>query len=244
MKIMELPKIDLPIYWLTVPSKGEKYQFRPFLVKEEKLLLIAAESKDPNDIVQTTLQVVNNCCLEKDFDINKLPYFDIDYLFIALRAKSISETIELKFTCNNVVEDHKCGNIFPVTLDIANVAMRTVDVESKIEISGTKGMKLRYPTYAEMKQASTKQLDMEKKIVLMSKCIEYIYDQDQIYNYKDYTDQELIDFIEGLTEGTYKRLEKWLENFPSFFIAATAPCDKCGFNHSISYDKFQSFFLN
>lgn len=114
---MPLPKIELPTYELTIPSNGDVIKVRPFTVKEEKLLLIAAESKDANEIISTVKQVINNCIIEGAVDINKSPFFDIDYIFIFLRAKSVSETVPMRMTCNNVLEDGTtCGNMFPKTL--------------------------------------------------------------------------------------------------------------------------------
>ena len=104
-----LPKIDVPTYTLKLPSSEQELTVRPFLVKEEKLLLMAVKSDDPQEIIRTTKQVINNCIISPEINVDTLPFFDIDYLFIALRAKSIGETIELNFICQNKVEDTKCG---------------------------------------------------------------------------------------------------------------------------------------
>ena len=107
-----LPTLSLPVYELTIPSSGKTARFRPFIVKEEKILLMAAESSDDSEIVTATKEVLKNCCVDGDVDIDNLPFFDIDYLFIALRAKSLGESIEMKFVCNNTVEDKVCKNVF------------------------------------------------------------------------------------------------------------------------------------
>jgi hypothetical protein len=236
---MELPKIDLPTYDLLVPSLKKKYLFRPFTVREEKVLLIAAESKDTSEIIRATLQVVGNCSLDPALNVSKLPYFDIDYLFIALRAKSIGESIVVKFTCNH----NGCGNIFPATLDISNVAMVYPDVPNKIEITSSKGMVLKYPDYTSMKQAASITNLLEAKLNLIVACIDYIYDKDQIFKRADFTDKELLEFVEGISEGTLRMIDKWIERFPTFHVAATETCEKCNYTHSIRYDKFSSFFL-
>ena len=109
---MALPKISVPTYDLTIPSTKEKIKVRPFSVKEEKLLLIALESENMGEIASTVKQVINNCIIKGEVDVDKLPFFDIDYMFIFLRAKSIGESVEVKMTCNNVVDGEKCGEIF------------------------------------------------------------------------------------------------------------------------------------
>ena len=111
---MTLPKIDVPTYDVTLPSSGKEIRIRPFLVKEEKLLLMAVESKDSENIIKTTKQVINNCIVSGDIDLDKIPFFDVDYLFIALRAKSIGEKIEVNYRCNNNVGGQPCNGVFNV----------------------------------------------------------------------------------------------------------------------------------
>jgi hypothetical protein len=240
---MELPKIDLPTYEFTVPSLGKKYTFRPFTVKEERILLIASESKDIGEIIRSVLQVVGNCCLDPELNIAKLPYFDIDYLFIALRAKSIGEKIELKFSCNETFNGDKCGNVFPVSLDITNIATVYPEVPDKVELVQNKGVKLKYPDYAGMKMAATMTNPMDAKLHLIAACVEYIYDKDQIFKAKDFTTEELLKFLEGMSEGSLRKVETWISNFPTFHVVASETCSKCGFHHTIKYDKFHTFFL-
>ena len=116
---MDLPKIELPIYDLRIPSTQKEIQVRPFKVKEEKLLLMAAESADTNEVVNVTKQILNNCILTEGVEIDKLPFFDVDFLFIALRGLSIGDKIELQFTCNAVIDDKKCGHVYEDELDLS-----------------------------------------------------------------------------------------------------------------------------
>jgi hypothetical protein len=120
---MALPKIELPAYEFTVPSTEKIIRVRPFTVREEKLLLLAIESKVAAEVIVTVKQVINNCILDGDIDVDKMPFFDIDYLFIFLRAKSVGDTVEVKLTCNNVVEDKVCGNQFMADMDIGKVEL-------------------------------------------------------------------------------------------------------------------------
>ena len=239
---MALPKIDVPTFDLTLPSSGNTIKARPFLVKEEKLLLMASESKDVNEVINATTQVINNCIIDDDVNVEKLPFFDIDYLFIALRAKSIGENIEVQFTCNNVVDSELCNHIFPAIIDISNcVIVKDNDVDD-IKVSGGKGVKLKYPTYRQMKIITNDEMSADKKIKLIASCIDYIYDKEQIYPAKDHTKEELIEFIESMTENNFKKLESFVDNLPSFAVHAEATCNKCNFEHKLRYTNFERFF--
>jgi len=239
-----LPKIDLPVYNVKLPSNGKEIAIRPFLVKEEKLLLMAIESGDDSEIINVTKQVINNCIISEGINIETLPFFDMDYLFIALRAKSVGESIEIKFTCNNEVDGNRCAAIFPATIDIANCeVVSNPNISKDIKISGTMMIKMKYPTYTAMKTIMDNDNDLNKKIRIISSSIEMIQDKDKIYTTKDLTKDELISFVENLTNEQYKKLENFVDNFPSFVITSEAKCTKCGFDHKLRYNEFTSFFI-
>lgn len=240
---MALPKIDVPTYELTLPTSGETLNLRPFNVKEEKLLLIALESKDQNEIVNTVKQVVNNCIVSGKFDVNKSPFFEVDFIFIFLRAKSIGEKVAVKLTCNNVVDDEKCGNIFPAELDVSNCEL--VDdnpVSDDIKLGGDKGVKLKYPGYGVMKRVDGG-LDIDRAVNKVVSSIDFIYDKDGVYHAKDHSREELVDFVMGLTEENFRKLEEFVDNFPTFAVRVEAVCNKCGFEHKVRYTNFADFFL-
>ena len=136
---MPLPKLDVPLYQIKIPSTGKEITIRPFLVKEEKLLLIAAQSKDQAEIINTTKQIINNCIVDGDVNVETLPFFDIDYIFIALRAKSVGESIDINFTCNNVIEDGEaCGSRFTAKIDITNCEIvKNENIKQEITLSGS-----------------------------------------------------------------------------------------------------------
>ena len=141
---MTLPTIDVPIYDITLPSNGKTVKIRPFLVKEEKLLLMAIESKDNENIIKTTKQVISNCIISGDIDLEKMPFFDVDYLFIALRAKSIGEKIETSYVCNNEIEGQKCGGVFTADIDISKcVIEKNNDITMDIQLNGKLSIKMK-----------------------------------------------------------------------------------------------------
>jgi len=240
---MALPKIDLPVYDIIIPSSKATIKARPFTVKEEKMLLMAMESKDIDEITKSVKQVINNCVVSDGVDIDKLPFFDIDFLFIFLRAKSVGEAVEVNLTCNNVIETgEKCGNVFPAMMDIAKCEVINDTADKTIKLSETKGVKMRYPNYAAMKRIEAgNEVDQVTNTIINS--IDHIYDEKGIYSYKDYSKEELKEFIEGLTEANYKKLQAFTENFPTFAVKLEATCDKCGFHHHVRYTDFYDFFM-
>lgn len=238
-----LPTIDLPTYELKIPSTGQVIKVRPFTVKEEKILLIAAESKDPNEIINTTKEIVKSCVVSEPVDIDKLPFFDIDYLFIALRAKSVGESIEIKFTCNNVVNGNYCKNVFPAKIDIANCKLvKDESISKEINLGNSMKIKMKYPNYTVMKAITEMKQGIEKQLHIITNSIEYIQDRDKVHTMKDVTPTELTKWVEALTREQYSKLENFINNFPSFVVTAQAQCPKCGFNHNLEYKDFISFF--
>ncbi len=241
---MSLPKIDLPVYELKLPSNGKVVRVRPFLVKEEKLLLMAVESQDEREIINVTKQVINNCLIDSDIDLDNLPFFDVDYLFIALRAKSVGESIEVKFTCNNTHENQKCGHIFPAHIDISNCEIiKDSSIPMMINIGKGYMIKMKYPNYITMKIILDDDAVLDKKLRIVSACIDSIIKGDEVFTTKDKTKEELIEFVESLTQQQFKLLEVFVDNFPTFIVRAKAKCSKCGFDHSLEYSEFASFFV-
>lgn len=238
-----LPKIDVPTYRIKIPSSGKEIKVRPFSVKEEKLLFMAVESGKLSDMVDATKQVINNCIINGEFNVDKAPFFDVDFLFIFLRAKSIGESVEVNLTCNNTLEDgRRCGHTFPTNMDITNHEILTNDrVLSDIKLDANNGVKMKYPTYSLVKMLDEAP-DIEKKTKVIINSIEHIYDKKGVYSAKDYSSEELQDFVEGLTEEKYGLLEEWVDSFPTFVVKLEADCPKCGFHHEVRYSDFADFF--
>lgn len=239
-----IPQLSVPVYDLPLPSTGKTIKARPFLVKEEKLLLMAAQSKDTTEIINMTKQVISNCLVEKKIRIDDLSFFDVDYLFIALRAKSVGETIEVNFKCNNRVDNDKCDTIFPVTLDISQIALnKNDDIKDQIFLTDKTGVKLKYPKYGEMKKIIADESALDKRIRVIQASIDYIFDDKQTYPAKDMTKEELDEFTDNLTQAQLEKLGEWVDNFPEFSVVAKQKCPKCNFEHTIQYKDYTSFFL-
>jgi hypothetical protein len=240
---MPLPKIDLPVYDFTIPSNGKVIKVRPFTVKEEKLLLMAIESKVASDIISTVKQVINNCVQDDEVDVDKLPFFDIDYLFIFLRAKSVGEIAAVNLTCNNVLDSGEtCNHNFVTEVDVGNVELvRFEGVSDDIKLGPASGVKMRYPNYGIMRKIEELP-DIDKKTHIIVSSIDFIYDKSGMHSYKDYTQEEMKDFVEGLTEENYKKLEAYVDRFPTIAGKINADCPKCGFHHDVRYTEFYDFF--
>jgi hypothetical protein len=240
---MSLPTMGYPIYELKLPSNGRVIKVKPFIVKQEKILLMAAESGDDTEIVNATKQVLKECILDDDVNIDKLPFFDVDYLFIALRAKSIGEKIDMQFQCNNEVDDRKCGNIFRAEIDIADAAiLRDETVTETISIEKDLTVKMKYPSYTLMRLLPDSENIIERKLRVMVNCIDSIITKDSVNSAKDYSKEELKNFIESMTEENFRKLERFVDNFPSFEVQTQTTCGRCGFEHTLKYKDFASFF--
>lgn len=241
---MNFPKVATPTYSLTLPSSGKTIRVRPFLVKEEKLLLIAAQTKDTNEIIETTKQVISNCLIDNDVSVESLPFFDVDYLIIALRAKSIGEAIPIKFTCNNIVENQRCGHVFSIDVDISKTTVVKDDtISPEIWLAENFGVKMKYPKYSAIKTIMSNETELDRIIRIIGASIDYIFDKEQIYSTKDKTREEMQEFVEGLTKVQLSKLENFVRNFPEIECRVEHTCEKCDFDHKIRYNNFESFFL-
>lgn len=241
---MKLPVVDMPVYEMTIPSSGDTIKVRPFTVKEEKLLLMAAESGNINDISSTVKQVINNCIISGKFDVETAPFFDVDYSFIYLRAKSIGEKQEIQLTCRNLSDGvNECGNVFPAMVDMNDVEIiKNDNLKSDIPLDGKRGVIMKYPPYSAIKKIENEKLPIDKKIMMIISCIDKIYDKDNVYPAKDHSIGDLKAFIEQLSEANFKKLEAWTEDFPTFLSVIKAKCTKCGYDHVVRYSDFEDFF--
>jgi len=209
---MVLPIVETPTYELTLPSQDIKVQFRPFLVKEEKILLIALESNNDNEIVKATKQILNACTFEK-LDINSLPLFDIEYIFLQIRAKSIGEIAKFRILCP---DDKK--TLVNVELDLTKVEVNVDDEHvNKIFLDDKKqlGVILKYPTLDITKAGYNMSTEnMETVFKIIGSCIECVFEGEKIYPAKDSTQQELQEFLESLSQQAFEKIKKFFDTMP------------------------------
>ena len=207
---MTLPKISHPLFRITVPSTKKQLSFRPFLVKEEKILLMAKTSGDSKDILSAIKQVVNNCCQEKDFDVNKLAIFDLEYLFLKIRSSSVGNKVPLSFKDLEDDKEYK----FEVDLDAVQVEFPK-NVDNNIKINDKTGIIMRYPSASLYDDKEFLSLGQDAMFELMVRCVDKIYSGDEMFDPASYTKEQLGDFIDGLDVKTFEKIQEFLSSAPS-----------------------------
>jgi hypothetical protein len=244
---MALPKLDVPIYTVNLISTGKPIRFRPFLVKEQKLFLMASESEDAKEIIKTIRQVLKNCIID-EIDIDNLPTFDLEYLFMNLRARSVEEVVELKYKCNNNVKDSegnekKCGGEVSYTLNLLDIEpTKNPNHTNKIQITENLGICFKYPTF-EMMQKYDDMTESEIMLSVVTDCIDYIYDKEQIYYAKDSTKEELQEFIDNLQQKDIEKFERFFDTMPEIKKDIHFKCGKCSYEEDITLKGIQNFFV-
>jgi hypothetical protein len=207
---MTLPKISHPTFKVTVPSTKKQLLFRPFLVKEEKILLMAKTSNDNNDILSAIKQVVNNCCEEKGFDVNKLAIFDLEYLFLKIRSNSVGNIVPLSFKDLEDEKEYK----FEVDLNQIEVEYPK-DADNRIKINDKAGMIMRYPSAALYDDKSFLSLGQDAMFELIIRCVDKIYSGEDMYDPSSYTREELTNFVDNLDVKTFESIQGFLSNAPT-----------------------------
>jgi hypothetical protein len=240
---MALPRIDTPIFHIRLPLSGKEIKFRPFLVKEQKNLLMALEADDKETIERNIKQILHNCTLTENIDIDKLPVVDVEYYFINLRAKSVGEIVENNYICNNEVEGKICGNKMKVEIDLNDINIEDFNPDdSLIQLTPAISMKLKYPEFSIMDKISSDKNPVETAFSVIVDSIEYIYDGEQYYYAEESTPQELMEFLESLNQEQFNKLEKFFDSIPKIRKKIGIKCSKCGFDHSIVMEGLENFF--
>jgi hypothetical protein len=242
-----LPKIDVPIFELILPSTGKPLRYRPFLVKEEKLFLMAAEAEDIKTVVDAIRQVINNCCLD-EIEVEKLPIYDIEYIFLKLRARSISEVVNLKYRCFNEIPDDKgenkqCTGTVEFDIDLLSIEpTRNNEHTNKIPVNEKLGIVMKYPSFELLNEFAT-DINNEKLLELILNCIDYIYDEESIYYSKDSTKEELVEFVDSLPAASFTKIQDFFETMPKIKHTLNFQCPKCSHKEDITIEGVQSFFV-
>lgn len=205
-----LPKIDYPMYTITIPSTKKNSKFRPFLVKEEKLLLMAKESKSNSDILSAIKQVVNNCSVDNNFDINKIALFDLEYIFLKLRSFSINNIIQVSY---KDLEDEKLYD-FNIDLNDVEIQYPNSDISNVIKISEKSGIIMNYPSSKLYDDKDFLDLTDNYMFELILRCIDKVYYEDEIFEASNYTKQDLSEFLENLNLKLFEDIQKFLVNVP------------------------------
>ena len=212
---MPLPKINTPTYELTLPSNRKKVKYRPFLVREEKILVLAMESGDQKQISDAIVEILSECLLTKNIDVKKLPTFDIEYLFLHVRSKSVGETVEVNITCP---DDGKTSVEMAINIDDIKVK-RSKNHDSTIRLDDQYSMRMKYPS---LDQFIENNFDFEEgdivnvaeSLNVLASCIDMVYDKEESWDANECTQDELVQFIEQLDTKQFKEIETFFETMP------------------------------
>jgi hypothetical protein len=236
-----LPKISTPSYFLTLPSTGKEIKYRPFLVREEKLLVLALETEDTKNITEAIKTVIKNCIETKGIKVETLPTFDIEYLFLNIRGKSVGEEIDVNIICP---DDEETTVSVKINIDDIQV-QKFEDHEKTIKVDDNVMIEMKYPSLEQFIKNNfdfNSANNMDQAFDLISSCIEKIYTEDEVWAAADVTKKELNEFLDQMNSSQFKKIEKFFETMPklSHKIKVTNPNTKV--ENEVTLEGLTSFF--
>jgi hypothetical protein len=231
---MALPQIEYATYQLTLPSTKKTIKYRPFNVKEEKIFMMAMESKDQGDMINAVIQIIENCTMGNIKKVEELPYFDIEYIFIQLRKKSVGEIVNANKKCS-------CGFDIPIEINLDEVIIDAGDKPSNvIQVSDSIGIEMKYPSITGLDDIG--ESDVERTFNMIVAMISSIYDGDTVHKASDSTKEELLEWIEGLPENTFIKINDFMSDMPKMVYNSIAKCPECGEDNMLHLEGLSSFF--
>lgn len=238
---MPLPKISTPTYELDLPSSGQTIQYRPFLVREEKLLVLALESENMKEISSAIKTVIKNCILTKGVKIESLPTFDIEYLFLNIRGKSVGEEIEVNVIC----PDDEDITV-PVTISVDEIkVVKDKKHTNKIKVDDSIMMEMKYPSLDQFIKNNfdfTGSNLMDQSFDLVASCIDKIYQGDEVWSSADVTQKELIDFLDQFNAAQFQQIETFFETMPKLSHTVKVKNPKNGVESEVVLEGLSNFF--
>ena len=237
---MPLPKIVTPSFELTLPSNKKKIKYRPFLVKEEKILILAIESGGMKEITMAIKDVLKNCVLTRGVKIDELPTFDIEYLFLNIRARSIGESIDLVITCP---DDGKTQVTTQIYIDEVKVKTNK-DHTQDIKIDDTYTIRLKYPSLDQFvdENFTFEEKESDNTLSLVASCIEMVFSKDEAWEGKDSTQEELVEFLEQLNSSQFKEVQKFFDTMPKLSHDIEVENPETKVKSTVTLDGLASFF--
>ena len=241
---MPLPKINTPTYELTLPSNKKKIKYRPFLVREEKILVLALESEDQKQITDAIIQIIGDCLITKNIDVTKLPTFDIEYLFLNVRSKSVGESVEVNITCP---DDGKTKVETSINIDDIKV-VKSKDHKLIVKLDDKYSMKLKYPS---LDQFVENNFDFEMAapnesvsaaMSMLSSCIDLIYDEEESWDASESTKEELDEFIDQLNTKQFQKVEEFFRTMPKLSHTLKVTNPQTGVESEVVLEGLASFF--
>ena len=237
---MPLPKIATPTYELVLPSSNRKIKYRPFLVKEEKILIIALESQDQKQIANAVKSILSACILTRGTKVEKLSTFDIEYLFLNVRGKSVGEQIEVMVTCP---DDEKTQVPMSINIDSIQV-QKSDDHNPNIKLDDTYTLKMRYPSLNEFIKTNfnAEDIKVDDTFDLIASCVDQVYSEEESWTQQDCTKKELTEFIEQLNSAQFKEIEKFFDTMPKLSHTVKVKNPNTQVESEIVIEGLQNFF--
>jgi len=234
---MALPQLNSVKYDLFLPGLGKTVEFRPYLVKEEKILMMALESQDQKQILSAVVDIIDACVFD-DIDVKKLAVFDVELLFITLRSKSVGEGVDINMKCS------ECETENPVSIALDEINVPTVDHESKtLMITDNVGVTLRYPSFQDVQKQKPEEMDtMDGVLKLLASCIETIFDAEEVHDTKDLKESEVLEFVEQMNNNQFQSISEFFNDMPSLRSVVHFKCANCEHENEIELRGIQSFF--
>jgi len=234
---MPLPKLEVPTYELKVSSLRKKIEYRPFLVREEKILLTALEG-DQHDMVRAMKQIIENCLITK-INIDELPLFDLEYIFLQLRSKSVGETSNIQLTCQECDEGNK------ITIDLSKIELSTPEqtIDPNIMLTDSVGIVLKYPTSDMLRYIDLEEnFNFDTTLDVLEHCVDTIFSGDDIFDLQDYTKEERSEFFQNLTQKQFQDIQLYFDNMPKLLHQVEFKCSACESEQSTELEGLQNFF--
>ena len=235
---MPLPTLVTPEFRTKIPSTGEEIKYRPFLVKEEKLLFMANESDNTSDVVDAIKQILKNCILTH-IEIDELASFDLEYLFLKLRSKSVGEVVEFKLKHQN---NDECDHVTTVEVNLDTIEIDEIKKEDKIiELTDVLGIKMKYPSLKTIEEYDITQIStMDEMIELLVRCIDVVYDEETVYD--NFTNKEMKEFIESFSTEQFAKVNEFINKMPKLRKEISYKCKKCGVEETRVIEGLHNFF--
>jgi hypothetical protein len=238
---MPLPKVSTPTYELEIPSIKKTVKYRPFLVKEEKILIIAMESEDPKQITEAVKDVISNCIISRGIKVDALATFDIEYLFLNIRGKSVGETAEVLITCPDDGETQ-----VPVTINLDDIKVEVNEEHTRdIQLDDNLSVRMKYPSIQEFIKNNfirNDQISVDDTFGVITSCIEQIYNEEESWAASDCSKKELTDFLESLSSKQFKKIEKFFETMPKLSHTIKVKNPNTDVENKIVLEGLTSFF--
>lgn len=234
---MALPVLQTPEFETTIPSTGKTIYFRPFLVKEEKILLMALQGNEPSEMVHAVKRVLDSCVSSSEFDVDALAMFDLEYLFLQLRAKSVGEVIDLKLRHRQ----SDCDHATDVSINLEDVKVQFEHKDNhKIQINDNVGIVLKYPTINQS-QVIDSRATFSSVLEFIAGCVDVVYDSERVY--EDFSNDEVVQFLESLNAQQFASIRDFFSQMPKLSHVVEWQCEKCGEAESIKLEGLSNFFM-